>query len=162
MSGDVFGVNNLQDRLKVFCREHGIEAPTFWVFPLDECYVCHAVSLHLNGMDRWEEFDANVIFVLKDFSEREDRKIEAGRLQCMFEELGEPVLLTAKTAERPDCQQRFYKQVGLTKAPVTWSDEELNVYEVYVKGQLEMGGFVNLMERVEYIGKEMVYKHGNG
>lgn len=99
----------------MFCREHGIEAPTFWVFPLDECYVCHAVSLHLNGMDRWEEFDANVIFVLKDFSEREDRKIEAGRLQCMFEELGEPVLLTAKTAERPDCQQRFYTQVGLTK-----------------------------------------------
>ena len=61
-----------------------------------------------------------------------------------------------------DCQQRFYAQVGLTKAPVTWSDEEQEVYEVYVKGQLEMGGFVNLMERVEYIGKEMVYKHGNG
>ena len=37
-----------------------------------------------------------------------------------------------------------------------------DVYEVYVKGQLEMGGFVNLMERLEYIGKEIVYKQGNG
>ena len=36
---------------------------------------------------------------------------------------------------------------------VTWSDEAGREYEVYVKGQLEMGSFVNLMERVEYIGK---------
>jgi hypothetical protein len=25
-------------------------------------------------------------------------------------------------------------------------------------GHIEMGGFVNLMERVEYIGKKIVYK----
>ena len=43
------------------------------------------------------------------------------------------------------------------KMPVTWGDDFQNVYEVYTKGQLEMGGFVNMMERVEYIGKEIVY-----
>ena len=35
-----------------------------------------------------------------------------------------------------------------------------NDYEVYVKGELEMGGLVNLIERVEYIGKEIVYNGG--
>ena len=30
-------------------------------------------------------------------------------------------------------------------------------YEVYTKGHLEMGGFAMLMERVEYVGKEIIY-----
>jgi len=154
---DPFGTDDLQDRLKAFCREQGLEAPRFWIFPPDWYYICHAVSLHLNGKDRWEEFDTNVIFVLKDYSMRENREMEANRLKRMFKELGEPVVLTSKMAESPSNQQRFYKSIGLTKMPVTWSDQYQNEYEVYAKGKLEMGGFVNLMERVEYIGKEYVY-----
>ena len=155
---DLFGMNDLQDRLKAFCKEQGLEAPRFWIFPPDGYYICHAVSLHLNGKDRWEEFDTNVIFVLKDYSMRENREMEANRLKRMFKELGEPVVLTSKMAESPSNQQRFYKSIGLTKMPVTWSDQYQNEYEVYAKGYLEMGGFVNLMERVEYIGKEIVYR----
>ena len=45
----------------------------------------------------------------------------------------------------------------MTRVPVTWSDERQQDYEVYTKGHIEMGGFVNLMERVEFIGKEIVY-----
>ena len=45
----------------------------------------------------------------------------------------------------------------MMKMPVTWSDANQIEYAVYTKGNLEMGGFVNLMERVEYIGKEYVY-----
>lgn len=155
---DLFDMNDLQDRLKAFCKEQGLEAPRFWIFPPDGYYICHAVSLHLNGKDRWEEFDANVIFVLKDFSTRENREMEANRLKSMFKDLGEPIVMTMKIAESPSNQQRFYKSIGLTKMPVTWSDHHQNEYEVYVKGELEMGGFVNLMERVEYIGKEYVYR----
>ena len=43
------------------------------------------------------------------------------------------------------------------RMPVTWSDENHRDYEVFTKGNIEMGGFVNLMERVEFIGKEIVY-----
>ncbi len=50
-----------------------------------------------------------------------------------------------------------FKVMGLMRMPVTWADSNQNVYEVYIKGQLEMGCFVTLMENVEYIGKEMVY-----
>ena len=155
---DPFGTDDLQDRLKAFCREQGLEAPRFWIFQPNGYYICHAVSLHLNGKDRWEEFDANVIFVLKDFSIRENREMEANRLKSMFKDLGEPIVMTTKMAESPSNQQRFYKSIGLTKMPVTWSDHHQNEYEVYVKGELEMGGFVNLMERIEYIGKEYVYR----
>ena len=66
--------------------------------------------------------------------------------------------MTSKVAESPSSQQRFYKSIGLTKMPVTWSDHHQNEYEVYVKGQLIMDEFASLMERVEYIGKEIVYK----
>ena len=156
--GDLFGVNDLQDRLKAFCKEQGWEAPCFWIFPPDGYYICHAVSLHLKGKDREEVFDATVLFVLKDFSTRENREMEANRLRCMFEDLGEPIVMTSKIAESPSNQQRFYKSIGLIKMPVTWSDQHQNEYEVYAKGHLEMGGFVNLMERVEYIGKEFVYR----
>jgi hypothetical protein len=159
---DPFGVDDLQDRHKTFCREEELEAPRFWIFPPDGYYICHAVSLHLKGKDRWEEFDVNVIFVLKDFSTRDNREMEANRLRCMFDDLGEPIVLTSKMAESPSNQKRFYNNIGLIKMPVSWSDENQNVYEVYAKGHLGMGGFVNLMERVEYIGKEIVYKQGNG
>lgn len=156
--GDLFGVNDLQDRLKAFCKEQSLEAPRFWIFPPDGYYICHAVSLHLKGKDRWEEFDATVIFVLKDFSTRDNREMEANRLRCMFEDLGEPIVMTSKMAESKSNQQRFYKSIGLIKMPVTWSDKNQNEYEAYAKGCLEMGGFVNLMERLEYIGKEFVYR----
>ena len=158
---DPFGVDDLQDRLKTFCREQGLEVPHFWIFPPDGYYICYAVSMHLNGKDRWEEFDANVFFNFKDFSLRENRDMEAGRLKSVFEDLGEPIVLTSKVAESPSSQQRFYKSIGLTQMPVTWSDDLQNEYDVYTKGQLEMGGFVNLMERIEYIGKEIVYKYNS-
>ena len=38
-------------------------------------------------------------------------------------------------------------------------DTLYDAYEVYVKGHIDMGPFANLMERVEYIGREIVYKY---
>ncbi len=161
-SGDVFGVSDLQDRMKAFCREQGLEMPRFRIFPPNGFYMCYAVSLHLTGKDRWEAFDANVVYLLKDLDEIGNNEALGNRLRCMFEDLGEPIVLTAKIAKRPFSQQRFYKSIGLVRTPVTWSDYHQNDYEAYVKGKLEMGGFVNLMERIEYIGKEIVYTKDNG
>ena len=124
-------MNDLQDRLKKFCKEQGMDIPQFWIIQPDGYYMGYAASLHLSGKDRWEEFDAKVVYVLRDFSDRENREAEERLLKHMFEEIGEPIVLTIK-----ECQ---------------------NVYDVYAKGNLEMGGFVNLMERIEYIGKEIVY-----
>jgi hypothetical protein len=45
------------------------------------------------------------------------------------------------------------------KMPVMWSDEAQRDYEVYVWGDMLMDTFANVMERVEYIGKEIVYKY---
>ncbi len=154
---DQFGLNDMQDRLKAFCKEQGLDIPQFWIIKPDSYYLGYAVSLHLNGKDRWEEFDAKVIYVLRDFSGRENREIEERLLKHMFKELGEPIVLTVMEVESPN-QQRFFKEIGMMKMPVTWSDSNKNDYAVYAKGNLEMGGFVNLMERIEYIGKEIVYK----
>ena len=149
-------MNDLQDRLKLFCKEQSLDNPQFWVIKPDEYYMGYAVSLHLSGKDRWEEFDTKVIFVLRDFSDRENREVEEKLLKYMFEELGEPIVLTIKEVESPN-QLRFLKGIGMMKMPVSWSDSIKNDYAVYSKGNLEMGGFVNLMERIEYIGKEIVY-----
>ena len=153
---DPFGMNDLQDRLKKFCIGQSMDMPQFWIIKPDEYYMSYAVSLHLSGKDRWEEFDAKVIYVLRDFSDRENREAEERLLKHMFEEIEEPIVLTIKEVESPN-QLRFLKGIGLMKMPVTWSDTCQNVYDVYAKGNLEMGGFVNLMERIEYIGKEIVY-----
>ncbi len=155
-SKDPFGMNDLQNRLKLFCKEQSLDNPQFWIIKPDDYYMGYAVSLHLSGKDRWEEFDAKVIYVLRDFSDRENREVEERLLNHMFEEIEEPIVLTIKEVESPN-QLRFLKGIGLMKMPVTWSDTCQNVYDVYAKGNLEMGGFVNLMERIEYIGKEIVY-----
>ena len=153
---DPFGMNDLQDRLKMFCKDQGLDVPQFWIIQPDGYYIGYAVTLHLSEKDRREEFDAKVIFLLKDFSEQENREVEEWLLNHMFEELGEPVVLTIKAVASPN-QLLFFKHIGMMKMPVTWADYQQNVYVVYAKGKLEMGGFVNLMERVEYIGKEIVY-----
>lgn len=154
---DESGVSDLQDRLKAFCREQGLEMPKFRIFPPDGVYMRYAVSLHLTGKDRWEEFDAKVIYLLKDLNEIGNNEALENQLRCLFEDLGEPVVLTIKADESPN-QQCFFKGLGMMRMPVTWSDEHQQDYEVYAKGHLDMDGFVNLMERVEHIGKEIIYK----
>jgi hypothetical protein len=159
--GDVFGTGDLQDRLKAFCKEQGLEMPRFRIFPPNGVYINYAVSLHLTGKDRWEEFDANIVYLLKDLKEIGHNEALANRLCCMFEDLGEPVVLTVK-ADESNSHQCFFKGLGMTRLPVTWSDENQQDYEVYTKGFIEMGGFVNLMERVGYIGKEIIFKEADG
>lgn len=118
--------------------------------------MCYAVSLHLTGKERWEVFDANVVYLLRDLNEIGNNEALVNRLRCMFEDFGKPVVLTVR-ADESNGQQRFFKSLGMIKMPVTWSDDHQQDYEVYTKGHIEMGGFVNLMERVEFIGKEIVY-----
>lgn len=152
-----FGTDYLQDKLKAFCKELGLDMPRFWVFPPKEVYMCYAVSLHLKGKDKGEVWDANTIFMLKSLNEIGNIDALENRLNCIMADLGEPIILTAKTDETLG-QQQLFKGIGLIKMPVTWSDNNQNVYEVYVKGQLEMGCFVTLMEHVEHIGTEIVYE----
>ena len=155
--GDEFGNSDLQDRLKAFCKEQGLEMPRFRIFPPKGVYVNYAVSLHLMGKDRWEEFDTNVIYMLMDLEEIGNNEALANRLRCMFEDFGGPVVLTIQ-ADGTANQQHFFKSLGMMRMPVTWADGQQQDYEVYTQGEIDMGGFVNLMERVEYIGKEIVYK----
>lgn len=120
-------------------------------------YQMRRLKINLTGKDRWEVFDANVVYLLKDLNEIGNNEALANRLRCMFEDLGELVVLTVRTDES-NGQQRFFKGLGMIKMPVTWSDDHQLDYEVFTKGHIEMGGFVNLMERVEFIGKEIVYR----
>jgi len=161
------GIDAMDFELKAFCREQGMDAPEFWIINPDRyinpeggCLMPYAAVLHLSGKDRWEEFEARAIFLLTDFSERENREMEQSKLEIAFMDVGEPVALTTRMPEglsRQSNNLNFYRGVGMIRMPITWEDEAQREYEVYVKGQLEMGPFVSLMEHVEYIGKEIIY-----
>lgn len=154
--GDVFGVNDMLDRLAAFCREQGIEQPMMRVIEMDGVLRPYFIPLHLVKNDQMKQFDAEVVFLLLDFPNRENREAEECRLSVMAEEFGIPCLLTTKAAFSP-WQDNYYWKFGFMKMPVTWSDNAGRVYEVFLKGQLDMGAFANQMERVEYIGKEIIY-----
>ena len=166
---DPFGTDRVMDALKAFCREQGMDAPEFWIInpdryidPESGCLMPYAAVLHLSGKDRWEEFEAGAIFLLTDFSERENREMERSKLEIAFREIDVPVVLTTRRPEGLSRQRNnliFYKNVGMTKMPITWADEAQHQYEVYVKGHIGMGPFANLMERLEYIGKGIVYRY---
>ena len=158
---DDFGGAALHDRLWVYCQEQKMEMARLWVFPPNGVYMLYAVSMHLTGKDRWVEYNAMVVYLLKNLKEIGDDETLAGRLRCMFEDLGEPIVLNIKADESAN-QLDFFKSIGMVRIPITWSDGNQTDYEVYTKGHLEMGGFANLMERVEYIGKEIIYKEADG
>ena len=126
---------------------HVYENPKFWPASYTKDF---AVSLHMMGSDRWEEFDANVVFILG-----ENGKNNAKLLDHILEELQEPVVLTVPLAV-PTSQQILFKSLGLVLVPARLTNKNQEEYNVYVKGQMGMGGFVNLMEYVENIGGHVV------
>ena len=164
---DPFGTDRMTDALKVFCREQGMDSPEFWIINPDRyvdpeggCLMPYAAVLHLHGKDCWEEFETRAIFLLTDFSERENREMERSKQEIAFRDFGEPVVLTTRMPEGLSRQRNnlnFYRSVGMTRMPVTWEDEAGRVYEVFLKGQLETGSLANLMKHVEYIGKKIIY-----
>lgn len=154
---DPFGTDAMIDALRMYCQKQGFEMPRQWLVHPDDCLMHYAESVHLAGKEQWVEYDATVMFILIDFSQRKDRSTEAMQLRCILDDIGEPVLLTSKVGEVPDKQTVFFENVGLTKMPVTWMDDH-HEYDVYTKGNVEMGVFASLMDRVEYIGKEIIYK----
>ena len=151
-----FGMNDLLDRLKAFCLKEGLEVPVARLIEMDGVLMPYAVPLHLARNDQMGQYDMEVVFLLVDFPDRENREAEACQLRVMAEEFGRPCLLTTKAAFSP-LQDSFYKNPGFMKLPITWEDEAQCDYEVYMKGQLEMCNFADLMEQVEYIGKEIAY-----
>lgn len=156
--GNKHSLNDMLDRLEEFCRAQGIEVPMTRLIEVDGVLMPYAVPLHLVRNDQMCQYDVEVVFLLVDFPDKEDREAETCRLRVMAEEFERPCLLTTRAAFSPR-QDQFYRKFGFMKMPVTWSDDADREYEVFVKGQLEMGSFVGLMEFVEYIGKEIVYKY---
>ena len=148
------------DRLEVFCREHGIEHPMMRLIEVDGVLRPYYIPLHLVKNDQMNQFDAEVVFLLVDYPDRENREAEECRLKVVAKEFEGPCLLTTRAAFSPR-QDSFYRKFGFMKMPVTWSDEAGREYEVFMKGQMEMNSFVSLMERVEYIGRKIVYRNWN-
>ena len=150
----------MMNSLETFCRLEKLEAPRFWTVEMGGAEAVYAVSLHLAGEYVWGEYDAQTVYVVKDPQERGERKAEADALKRIFETYDLPIVLTMRMAESVEQQAdnlRFLKSLGLTQMPVRWSDEKEREYEVFTKGRLEMGGFVDLMERVEQIGRDYIY-----
>ena len=160
-SGDVFGINDMLDRLKAFCMERGLEEPMTRLIEVDDVLMPYAVPLHLVRNDQMCQYDVVVVFLLVDFPDRENREAEACRLRVMAEEFERPCLLTTRAAFSPR-QDSFYKNLGFMKMPVTWSDEAQRDYEVYVKGDILMDTFAYAMEQMKYIGREIVYLEDGG
>ena len=132
--------------LKMYCNEHGYESPRFWPANFTKDY---AVLLHMTD-NGWEEFDANVVFLYGEQS-----KNEAKLIGQILKELQEPIVLTVPLAV-PCNQQNYYKRFGFVLVPARWTNKNQEEYEVYIKGQMNMGGFANLMEHVENIGGHVV------
>ena len=156
MGNSYSSLTDMLDRLEAFCREQGIELPMTRLIEVDGVLRPYFIPLHLVKNDQMNQFDAEVVFLLVDFPNRENREAEACRLKVVAKEFERPCLLTTRAAFSPR-QDQFYGSLGFMKMPVTWSDEADNVYEVFAKGELNMDSFVSLMEHVEYIGREIVF-----
>jgi hypothetical protein len=85
----------------------------------------------------------------------ENRNNEAKLLGHILEELQEPVVLTV-TLTMSANKQSLYSSLGFSLMPTKWTDENEREFEGLVKGSMKMGGFVNLMERVESISGHVV------
>jgi hypothetical protein len=134
-------------KLKMYCREHGYDNPKFWPADYMDDY---AVSFHMTGNDQREEFKANVVFLLG-----KHRKNEAKLLGYILKKLQEPIVMNVPLADSTNVQS-IYKSHGLTLMPGRWTDKNEEEYEVYIKGSMKMGGWANMMTRVEGIDCDLI------
>jgi hypothetical protein len=101
--------------------------------------------------DRWEEYRADVVFLSGEHCNN-----EAILLGQILKKLQDPVILIVPLALSVNSQS-LYKSLGFLLVPARWTNNKnLEEHEVYIKGQMGMGGFVNLMEHVENIGGHVV------
>lgn len=134
----------MKDLIK-YCKEKGYENPKIWPA---SCTMDYAVSLHMMSDKRWEEYDANILFVIGGHCKDEDKL-----LRLIVEKFQEPVVLTVPRAVS---QQNYLTSIGFSLIPARWADTNEREYEVYVKGLMNIGGFANLMENVESISSYVV------
>ena len=155
--GDEFGMSDLHNRLKAFCKEHGIDKPKSWRYGF--CFWRrYAVSLHLVKHDRWDDFDANVVFLVNRRHKKYKKRRETKLIGRIVDDLQEPFVLTLPTDMSTE-RRNMLKGFGLSLMPVRWTafDDNEDEYEVFMKGQMEMGPFANMMEKVKETGK-IVFK----
>ena len=80
---DPFGTDRMTDALRAFCEEQGVEMPMVRLIEVDGVLMAYAVPQHLVKNDLMNQIDVDVIFLLRDFPDREDREAEACRLSEM-------------------------------------------------------------------------------
>lgn len=141
--------------LKTYCKKEELDKPMSWRIGLWHRY---AVSLHLIGKDKWGEYDVNVVFLMDRRNKKYKQRKECKLLDKILNKLDAPIVLTlpeSMTKLRKDILKRH----GLLLMPVRWSVDDTGVdeYEVYMMGQMEMGGYANLMEQLKYIGSKLIY-----
>jgi hypothetical protein len=140
-------ISIMANELKDYCKEHGYDNPKFWPA---SCTKDYAVSICVRSNDLWEEFEASVVCIIGEY-----RNNEAKYLGQILKELQEPIVLTVPIAVSAN-KQTLYRSHGFSLMPTKWTDENEREFEVLVKGSMKMGGFVNLMERVESISGHVV------
>jgi hypothetical protein len=142
-------ISIMANELKAYCKEHGYDNPKFWPA---SCTKDYAVSIRMRDNDRWEEYRADVVFLSGEHCNN-----EAILLGQILEKLQDPVILIVPLALSVN-PQSLYKSLGFLLVPARWTNNQnQEEHEVYIKGQMSMGGFVNLMERgVESIANNLL------
>ncbi len=147
---DPFGIKEMLSALQGYSEENGFECPMIWLGKRGDVLVPFAVPLHLFSTDKQFAYDGHVVFVLNNDVANKDR------VHAFISKLAEPILLTVQLKEVS--QKDTYEGVGMKIAPTRWSDDNGNEYEVYMKGEMDMETFGQLMQQIEYIGSNIIYK----
>ena len=130
-------LSRMWKNLKAYCKKQGLDKPKSWRYGL--CFWRrYAVSLHITGKDRWEEFDANVVLLLDRSHKKYRQKKEARLIGEITAEFNEPVLLTMPVTMSVS-RRNLLKSLGLTLMPVRWSGKGQDEYGVYLKKLTALG-----------------------
>ncbi len=133
------------NELKKYCKDLGYDNLRFWP---SNCLRDYAVSIRMKGDETGEEFDANVVLIMNVHKDNETKLL--GRI---LEKLQEPVVVTMPLDEN-GIQHKSLNRLGLKLVPGRWTDKNYKEYEIYVKGKMNMGGYVNLIEQLKEIGND--------
>ena len=146
---DPFRIKEMLSALRAYCEENGFERLMTWLGKRNDVLVPFAVPLHLFCTDKQFDYDGHVVFVLYD------DVADESRVQTYLNQLAEPILLTVQLKEAS--YRDKYEGVGMKIVPTRWTDANDNEHEVYMKGEMDMETFGQLMQQIEYIGGNIIY-----
>jgi len=120
------------------------------VITVDDVFAGFVVMLHLySRQGEYADYNANYVFMMAIKQQYRNHGLGEKLLLDIEKYCNNPIIVSSN----PFIGEQFYMQRGYERMPIGWTDPELNQYDMFVKGEMNIDAWSGISERVQELWK---------